>query len=76
MNDQYSAPAWMTADGGDRDPVALIRRMAADGHSHSYIATALTRLRIPTVTGKTRWGNQQVAAVAARAGVQVRWRPR
>lgn len=56
--------------------IALIRTLAAAGNAQSYIAEALNRARVPTLSGKrgASWHAPGVARLAKAAGIVIAYR--
>jgi hypothetical protein len=54
--------------------LALIKALAPEGHALSYMAGALKRALIPTVSGRGGWNHNSVKRLADEAGIKVGYR--
>ena len=52
----------------------LIRALAPQGHALSFMAGALKRALIPTVSGRGSWNHNSVKRLADEAGIPVGYR--
>jgi hypothetical protein len=66
------ADALQPADARQR-ALELIAALAPQGHALSFIAGALKRACIPTVSGRGNWTPIAVSRIAEKAGIKVRY---
>ena len=54
--------------------LALIAALAPEGHALSYLAGALKRALVPTLSGRGSWDHKAVRRLADEAGIKVGYR--
>jgi hypothetical protein len=73
--EHHTAAAELTAalrpDDVRAKALELIAALAPEGHALSFIAGALKRACIPTVTGRGNWDAKAVSRLADKAGIKV-----
>jgi hypothetical protein len=61
----------MSRDQVRQAALDLITALAPQGHSVGYIAVALQRAKIPTLSGRGTWQRSSVHRLAHEAGIKV-----
>ena len=62
----------MTNTRAGAEALAIIRELAEQGHTETYIAEALNRRKVPTLSGRAgaRWNRGTVYKLAKRHGIE------